>query len=379
VVRQNAEDKVAGMLNYLKGTQKDNPGRLIAVTGCFVDSNIDLLKKKYPHVNAFFKAGDFDAFFEWFVQNHPEEERQDRSLKQTRKIAECCALVPIIQGCNNFCSYCIVPYRRGREISRPIDSIMDEITKLVRGGIKDVTLVGQNVNSYGHDLPDSSDLGDLLLEVHKIKGLQRIRFLTNHPKDMADKLLDTMGALPKVCRQVNLPLQAGNNEILAAMNRHYTGEHYLKLTTKIKNRIPDISLSTDIIVGFPGETDLQFADTMDMVRKIRFDAVHSAMYSTRPGTEAARKFKDDISPEVKKYRLMELEKLQAAIASENNQAMTGLIFDVLVEGKKNLKWYGRTKSNKLVFFKSEADQLNRIVDVKIISASAWSLQGEAVE
>jgi tRNA-2-methylthio-N6-dimethylallyladenosine synthase len=374
VVRQSAEDKVSGMLNYLKGTQKENPGRQIAVTGCFVDSNTDILKKKYPHVSGFFKAGDYDSFAAWF-----EERRDDNSrafTEPSRKTSECCALVPIIQGCNNFCTYCIVPYRRGREISRSPEEIFEEIEGLVSGGIKEVTLVGQNVNSYGHDLKHKSDLSDLLVDLNKLQELLRIRFLTNHPKDMADKLIGTMTSLDKVCRQVNLPLQAGSNAVLASMNRHYTRDHYLSLTEQIKSSIPDISLSTDIIVGFPGETDHQFEETLDMVRKIRFDAVHSAIYSNRPGTEAARILKDNIPPEVKKARFVELENLQAVIASENNAEIVGTTVEILVEGKKNSKWYGRTKSNKLVFFESAIDRLNRIENVKVVSASAWSLQAE---
>jgi tRNA-2-methylthio-N6-dimethylallyladenosine synthase len=377
VVRQGAEDKVAGMLNYLKGTQKLNPDREIAVTGCFVDSNTDLLKKKYPHISGFFKAGDFESFSKWFLANH--DVPTGGSPIQTKKTSDCCALIPIIQGCNNFCSYCIVPYRRGREISRPLRDVVAEASELVSGGIKEITLVGQNVNSYGQDLSVKSDLSDLLRELHDLPGLSRIRFLTNHPKDMADKLIETMASLDRVCRQVNLPLQAGSNAVLSAMNRRYTREHYLSLTGRIKAKIPDISLSTDIIVGFPGETDEQFEETLDMVRRIRFDTVHSAMYSTRPGTSASLNLKDDIPPEIKKSRLMQLENLQAIISSENNSLSIGTTEEVLVEGSKDSKWYGRTKSNKLVFFKSGADVLNRVVRLKVISASAWSLQAEPAE
>jgi len=372
VVRQSAEDKVIGMLNYLKGMHAINSDLKILVTGCFVDSNASVLYKKYPHVSGFFKAGDYNSISAWFKSEITELPETDIETN----ITGCCAIVPINQGCNNFCSYCIVPYRRGREISRPPDNIINEIRKIALLQIKEVTLVGQNVNSYGHDLENGWSLSRLLKEINDIEGLERIRFLTNHPKDMEIELINTISELNKVCKQINLPLQAGNNRVLEAMNRGYTREHYFKLIDSIKARIPDISLSTDIIVGFPGETREEFEDTLDALRQIRFDVVHAAMYSTRTGTPAAKKYIDDITPERKKERLFEIEKLQTDIAFEINSGLTGSTLEILIEGKKKNKWFGRTRSNKLVFIKSEKDIINKTVYAEITSATAWSLQAD---
>ncbi len=217
--------------------------------------------------------------------------------------------VPIMQGCNNFCSYCIVPYRRGRERSRPMEEIICEVKNLVRRGVKEVTLLGQNVDSYGHDLPGNPDLADLLYQLNPLDGLLRIRFLTNHPKDMKSKLIDAVAKLDKVCEQINLPVQAGDDEILKAMRRGYTVEHYRQLIAEIRTNIPDISLSTDVIVGFPGETEAQFQNTYNLLSEIRFDMVHVAAYSPRPGTLAAREMEDNVPPEIKKERLDKIEQL----------------------------------------------------------------------
>jgi tRNA-2-methylthio-N6-dimethylallyladenosine synthase len=257
-----------------------------------------------------------------------------------------------------------------------VTDVIREVEELVRGGTKEVTLLGQNVDSYGHDLAGHADLADLLKELNNIEGLVRIRFLTNHPKDISAKLVDAMASLSKVCEHLELPVQSGDNDILRAMRRGYTVERYRELVHTIRNRIPQISLSTDLIVGFPGETEEQFRHSFSLVEELRFDAVHVAAYSPRPGTIAWREYRDDIPVEVKKERLHKIEELQAAIASEINSQLQGQQVEVLVEGTKKGKWFGRTRSNKLVFFEDGGDWRGRLATVQIEKTSPWSLTGE---
>jgi len=373
VVRQSAEGKVLGMLGYLKGMKRQKSDLSILVTGCFVDSDIKQLEKSFPHVDLFFKPSDYIGLLNWaekqaivvpegIVCLHP---------RQSTKVS---AFIPIIQGCNNFCSYCIVPYRRGRERSRPIDEVVCEVTGLAGRGAKEVTLLGQNVNSYGHDLAAPSNLSDLLTALNDIFGLARIRFLTNHPKDMSQQLIQTIASLDKVCKHINLPLQAGNDDVLKAMRRGYTAEQYRQLVNNIRKYIPDVALSTDIIVGFPDESDEQFEQTLAMLEEILFDTVHVATYSPRSSTAAAREYEDNIPPGIKKERLYKVEEMQTKIAAAINSRLVGKTVEVLVEGKKGDKWYGRTRSNKLVFFESGDDCLGRLVYVTIIKTSPWALQ-----
>jgi tRNA-2-methylthio-N6-dimethylallyladenosine synthase len=325
-----------------------------------------------------FKPGDYSELVAWgqkqgipIEQNLPRQAHND-----VRTVASPCTLVPIIQGCDNFCSYCIVPYRRGREVSRPTEEIVCEARELAKRGTKEVTLVGQNVDSYGHDLPGRPDLADLLSELSSIDDLARIRFLTNHPKDMSRKLIETMASLDKVCEHLELPVQSGDNEILQAMRRGYTVERYRELVHTIRGKIPHISLSTDIIVGFPGETEEQFARSLSLVEEMRFDVVHVAAYSPRPGTIACREYQDNIPAEVKKGRLNKIEELQTVMASEINSQLQGKKVEVLVEGKKGGKWFGRSRSNKLVFFEDADDWPGQLVTVRIQKTSPWSLTGQ---
>jgi tRNA-2-methylthio-N6-dimethylallyladenosine synthase len=250
------------------------------------------------------------------------------------------------------------------------------VEKLVRQGIKEVTLLGQNVDSYGHDLPGYPDLADLLNELSSIDNLARIRFLTNHPKDMSLKLIETMASLSKVCEHLELPVQSGDNDILKTMRRGYTVERYRELVHTIRVKIPQISLSTDIIVGFPGETEEQFERSLSLVQEMRFDVVHLAAYSPRPGTIAWREYQDNIPAEVKRQRFNKIEEVQAAIASEINSQLQGKEMEVLVEGRKGGKWFGRTRSNKLVFFEDASDWLGQLAGIKIEKTSPWSLKGK---
>lgn len=376
VVRQHAEDKVLGNLGYWKGIKKLNPRLSLLVTGCFVNSRIEDLEKRFPHVDLFFKPGAYLDLLSWVQRQGTATAMEDIPPLPDQPAPA--TFVPIIQGCNNFCSYCIVPYRRGRERSRPMDEIVCEVTELVRRGVKEVTLLGQNVNSYGHDLPRHPDLADLLVELNQIGGLARVRFLTSHPKDMSPKLIEAIASLDKVCEHISLPLQSGDDDILKAMRRGYTAEQYCQLIATLRSAIPELSLSTDVIVGFPGETDDQFTHTLTLLTKLRFDTVHGAAYSPRPGTIAARKFTDDIPATTKKERLRKVEELQATIAQEINSRLVGKVKEVLVEGKQKGKWYGRTRSYKLVFFESRDHCLGQLVKVKISHASAWALQGHPV-
>jgi len=373
VVRQSAEGKVLGMLGYLKGMKSQKSDLSILVTGCFVDSDIKQLGKSFPHVDLFFKPSDYIGLLNW-AQKQAIVLPEGIACWPSSQSTKVSAFIPIIQGCNNFCSYCIVPYRRGRERSRPIDEVVRQVTGLAVRGAKEVTLLGQNVNSYGHDLPAPSDLGDLLTALNDVVGLARIRFLTNHPKDMSQRLIQAIVSLDKVCKHINLPLQAGNDDVLKAMRRGYTAEQYRQLVSNIRKYIPDVALSTDVIVGFPDESHEQFEQTLAILEEILFDTVHVATYSPRSGTTAAREYEDNISPDIKKARLYKVEEIQTKIAADINSRLTGKKVEVLVEGKKGDKWYGRTRSNKLVFFESGDDCLGRLIDVTISKTSPWALQ-----
>jgi len=372
VVRQSAEDKVLGTLGYVKGIKNYNPDLFVLVTGCFVNSNIQQLRRNFPHVDLFFKPGDYVKLAKWAERLGIVPPKTGLPLTKNTTV---CAFVPIIRGCDNFCSYCIVPYRRGREKSRPVKEIVCEVDRLVSCGTKEVTLLGQNVNSYGHDLPRKPDLSDLLNELNSIDGLVRIRFLTNHPKDMSQKLIKAIASLGKVCEHVSLPLQSGDDDILKAMNRGYTGEQYRQLIHTLRSDIPEIAISTDVIVGFPGESDEQFDHTLAVLEKIQFDTVHVATYSPRLGTIASREYRDDVPFEIKKERLNKVEALQAGIAGEINSGFQGTTVEILVDGKKREKWYGRTRGDKVAFFENSDDYLGQMVYVTITKTSPWALQG----
>ncbi|MDO8578235.1 MAG: tRNA (N6-isopentenyl adenosine(37)-C2)-methylthiotransferase MiaB [Dehalococcoidales bacterium] len=371
VVREHAENRVVNRLHLLRPLKNKLPNVTLALTGCMVDSNIDEMKKEFPHIDHFFKPGEIPSWLE-----EMEKAACDSECLGTTKPSSVCAFVPIIQGCDQFCTYCIVPYRRGRERSRPVAEIVVEAEELARSGIREITLVGQNVDAYGHDLPDKPDLAGLLEKLEKVDGLFRLRFLTNHPKDMSTRLIDAISRQDKVCEQVNLPVQAGSNDILSAMKRGYSAEQYRHLISEIRLKVPGIALSTDVIVGFPGETAERFEQTVDLLADLKFDAVHIAAYSPRKGTVAARQYTDDVTPAEKKRRLAIIEKMQTEIASGINAALSGRTVAVLVEGKEKDSWYGRTRTNKLVFISKFAGQPGDRVDVLIDRTGPWSLQGK---
>lgn len=372
-VRQSAENRVLGRLDSLKELKRLSPDTIVALAGCMVDSDVAQLKHRFPHVDLFLKPGQFNELLELAKARAPQV-----SNSFTTSAPPPTAFVTIIEGCNNFCSYCIVPYRRGREKSHPIAELRCQVESLVQRGVKEITLLGQNVDSYGHDLPDKPGLADLLQELNSIERLSRIRFLTSHPKDMSRKLIQAVASLEKVCEHINIPVQAGDDEILQTMGRGYTVEYFRELVQRIRHTIPGVALATDVIVGFPGETEEQFQRTIGLLSDLKFDTVHVAAYSPRAGTLAAKKFKDDVPSSEKKRRLQKVEELQSVVASEINARLLGQTVEVLVEGKKKGKWYGRTRTDKLVFFDDKSDWFGQLVNVKVEKTSPWALQGLAI-
>lgn len=375
VVRQSAESKVVNKLDNLRHLKKLCPGSALILTGCIVDSETDKLKHRFPHVDLFLQPQQWDVLEQW-AESGGLSPYEAETVPARAAVS---ALVPIVRGCNNFCSYCIVPYRRGRESSRTIEEVVCEVERLVGRGSREVTLLGQNVDSYGRDLPGRRDLADLLSELNQIGGLERIRFLTSHPKDMSEKLIRAIARLDKVCEHISLPVQAGDDEVLQAMGRGYTTKDYRRLVEQVRSVVPEIALSTDVIVGFPGETENQFHSTLDLLQDIRFDTVHVAAYSPRAGTLASERFEDDVPADEKKRRREMVEELQKGIAIEINAGLLGATVEVLVEGQKKDKWQGRTRTDKIAFFSDPADRLGQLVMVGIEKTSPWSLQGRAAD
>jgi tRNA-2-methylthio-N6-dimethylallyladenosine synthase len=283
-------------------------------------------------------------------------------------------------GCNNFCSYCIVPYTRGRERSRHPRDIIAELEQLAGEGCKEVTLLGQNVNSYGQGLEEGDDFADLLRRADKVEGLDRIRFTTSHPKDMSDKLIDTIAAGRSLCEHIHMPLQAGSNRVLQRMNRHYTRDHYLELVGRMRERIPKLSVTSDLIVGFPGETETDFLETLEMVEKVRFDAAFTFLYSIRTGTRAAL-LDEQVEQAVKKDRLLRLNQLQYSVAAELNQEREGTVQEVLVEGPSKTnedRLTARTRDNRIVIFTGSRDLIGKLINVRITKGKTFSLFAETV-
>ena len=371
IVRKSAEDKILNKLASLKALKGIHPDVLIVLTGCLIGSSSNELQQRFPYVDLMFKPQDWETLYDW-GERHGVKIPESPPRPTHPPVS---TFVAIIQGCNNFCSYCVVPYRRGREKSRSIQEIVCEVHELAEQGVREISLLGQNVDSYGHDLPNHPDLADLLTELNDIENIARIRFLTNHPKDMSHKLIKAVATLDKVCEHLNLPVQAGDDEILRAMRRNYTTEQYMRLVEQIRSNIPNVALSTDVIVGFPGETKEQFGRTADLLREIRFDSVHIAAYSPRPDTIASKELDDDVPPEEKKSRLERLEELQKDTATSINAQLQNKTVEVLVEGKEKGKWKGRTRSDKLVFFPDHTNCLGQLLLVNIEKTSPWALQG----
>jgi tRNA-2-methylthio-N6-dimethylallyladenosine synthase len=382
VVRQAAEDKVAGKLHSLARLKKQKPEMPLVLTGCMVTKQQEKLKETFPHVDLFFDPSDFGKL----EQVVPELNDLEDDLAQLPHYylpttdtgqTSVTAYIPIIYGCNFLCSYCIVPYRRGKETSRPVNDIVEEVRRLVDTGVREVTLLGQTVNAYGHDLDDDISLAKLLERIDAIPGLDRLRFLTSHPKYMGNDIIDAMAGLRSTCEHMNLPVQAGDNTVLKRMRRTYTRDMWLERIEYTRQRMPEATVATDIIVGFPGETEAQFMQTYDLLEQARCDKVHLAMYSPRPGTLSAR-WEDDVPHEEKFRRHQALEKLQERVCTELNSPRLGKEYEVLVEGKQRGRWTGRTRGNTLVHFDDERELTGKLVDVRITRTSPWFLMGEAI-
>ncbi|MCY3543273.1 MAG: tRNA (N6-isopentenyl adenosine(37)-C2)-methylthiotransferase MiaB, partial [Chloroflexi bacterium] len=374
VVRQSAEDRVVGMMTSLKPLKQRKQDKVLALMGCMVGPNTADLQKRFPYVDVFMQPQQFQPLIDLLGERMDLD--TDGCIGPLVARPDVATYIPIIHGCDKFCTFCIIPYRRGREVSRPVAEIVLEAEMLVKRGVKEVTLLGQNVDSYGHDLPEDNDLGDLLGAVNDVSGIERVRFLTSHPNDMSDHIIDSVAGLDKVCEHINLPFQAGDDKVLADMRRGYTNDEYRRLIDKIRERIPNVSLSTDVIVGFCGESDAQFDETLSLIEDIKFDKVHAAAYSNRPGTIAERKLVDDVPQDEKKLRLKAIEILQERIATEINAELLGRRFDVLVEGRKRGKWFGRNRNDKLVFINdgdTYSDLAGKMVNVKIDKTAPWSL------
>ncbi|NSW89960.1 MAG: tRNA (N6-isopentenyl adenosine(37)-C2)-methylthiotransferase MiaB [Firmicutes bacterium] len=390
-VRENAENKVYGHLGALKRIKHERPDTIIAVCGCMMQQGdvVDHIISKYRHVDLVFGTHNLYRFPELLYSLLKDRQvlvdvwNSEGSIIEGIPIVRkdgVKAWVTIMYGCNNFCSYCIVPYVRGRERSRSMDDIVNEVKALVIQGYKEITLLGQNVNSYGKDLNNKSSFAELLYRINEIDGLERIRFMTSHPKDLSDSLIYAMKDCTKVCEHLHLPLQAGSSRILKEMNRRYTKDQYLELVKKVKENIPGISITTDIIVGFPGETDEDFMDTIDVIKKVEFDTAYTFLYSKRKGTPAAER--DDQVPEnIKKKRFDLLVEIQNRISRKINNSLVNQTVEILVEGpsKTNQEMYtGRTRTNKIVNFSGNKALVGNIVKVKINKALTWYLEGEVV-
>ena len=378
VVRQQAEDKVVGNLTWMKPWRSEDPDRVVALMGCMVGSKTDELSRRFPFVDLFMPPQQYGPLLELVGERVGLDwEGCVGSLAPAQPDVTC--YVPIIHGCDLMCTFCIIPYRRGRQVSRPVDELVDEVQLLVDRGVKEVTVLGQTVDAYGLDLPGKPDLGYLLAQLNDVAGLERIRFLTSHPSFFTDEIIHAVADLPKVCEHINLPVQAGDDEVLKAMRRPYTRQEFKDLVGRIRDIVPHSSLATDIIVGFPGETGEQFQRTVELIAELRPDKVHCAAYSPRPGTIAGRMMEDGVSKEEKTRRRVQLEDLQQGILTEINSALLGQEVDILVEGRRDGKWHGRTRTDKLVFFQSEDEYLGQLVNLNITKTGPWSLQGELVQ
>ncbi|MEX0683783.1 MAG: tRNA (N6-isopentenyl adenosine(37)-C2)-methylthiotransferase MiaB [Dehalococcoidia bacterium] len=383
VVRQKAEDRAIGYMSKLRKLKASRDGMQIAVMGCMVGPRTEDLRSRFPFVDVWARPQNFDVIIRQLM---PEDDLGGEFWPDTFPEPKGpTAFVPIIHGCNKFCTYCIVPYRRGREKSRTIADITREVASLASRGVREVTLLGQTVEAYGKDLPEMDessrrpDLADLFESVSAIPAIARIRFLTSYPRDMTDRIIRSVGELPKVCEHFNIPVQAGDNEVLARMRRGYEIEEFLACVAKIREHVPDASISTDVIVGFCGETEAQFQCTLDVLEQVRFDKVHVAAYSPRPGTFAWRQIEDDVPQDEKMRRLHAVEALQERIATEINAPLLGTPQEVLVEGEESGTFTGRNRRNKLVHFHADPrPAIGDLVRVHILKTTPWSLQGELI-
>lgn len=389
-VRHSAENKVYGKLGEYVKLKRQKPELIVAFGGCMAQLPEVVAKVQRLGVDVVFgthNLHELPHLINEYRQHHQKVVRvwpghtgviEDLPSHRKEGIG---AFVNIMYGCNNFCSYCIVPYTRGRERSRHPRDIIREVEQLAKEGFREVTFLGQNVNSYGQGLSDPYSFADLLRWADQIEGIARIRFTTSHPKDMSEQLMDAIAEGDKICEHIHVPLQAGSDRILKAMNRGYTRDHYLQLAHKMRERIPGVAITSDLIVGFPGETEEDFEATLDMVRQVRFDAAFTFMYSIRSGTRAAT-MPGQVDPTIKKDRLLRLNELQYGIALDLNRSLEGKVEEVLVEGPSKTNpdnLTGRTRNNRIVLFKGSDQLIGRLVQVKITTGKTFSLFGQLQE
>ena len=390
-VRENANLKVYGHLGYMSNAKKKNPDMIVCLFGCMMQEEtvVEKIKKSYRFVDLVFGTHNIYKFAELLFNSVSQKKMVVDILPDADRVVEDLPIerkysfksgVNIMFGCNNFCTYCIVPYVRGRERSRKPEDIIAEIKRLVADGVVEVMLLGQNVNSYGKNLEDKLTFAQLLQQIEQIEGLERIRFMTSHPKDLSDELIDVMAASKKICRHIHLPVQSGSTKVLKEMNRVYTKEDYLSLVDRIKAKLPDVSLTTDIIVGFPGETEEDFLETLDVVRKVQYDSAFTFIYSKRTGTKAAS-MENQIDEVTVKNRFDRLLKEVQDIAVNNSHRLVGGTYDVLVEDvNESVEGYmtGRLSNNMLVHFPGDKDLIGKIVNVKLVESKGFYYSGEIV-
>ena len=388
VVRQQAEDKAIGRVTSLKPLKEQNPNITINLMGCLVGvKGQDRLRRQLPFVDVFSPPSDPGPLVAHLTQHNSRfielKETEQRfavmdgelQLPEAERGSLVAAHVPVVYGCSHACTFCIIPYRRGAERSRPLGEIVGEVRSLAAQGVKEVTLLGQIVDRYGKDVPDGPTLPDLLRKVHEVEGIERIRFLTSHPNWMTDELLETVAELRKVMPHIEVPIQAGDDQVLKKMKRGYTVEDYRRLIARIRQIIPNAAIATDVILGFPGETEQQFQSTHDLLAELKLDIVHVARYSARQGTVAARRLVDDVPEEEKMRRLKAVEALQEPILAEINARYLGEKVKVLFEEEVRGRWKGRTETNKLVFVQSDRDLRGQVMPVRITWTGPWSMQG----
>lgn len=391
-VRENANMKIYGRLGYLSKIKEKNPEMIIGLCGCMMQEKhvVDKLNKSYKFVDIIFGTHNIfllaELLYERLLNNHKVEDVWDgtteivEELPTVRKYSFKSG-VNIMYGCNNFCSYCIVPYVRGRERSRNPEDIIKEIEELVSNGVVEIMLLGQNVNSYGKTLDNPISFAKLLERIEKVDGLKRIRFMTSHPKDLSDELIKVMARSKKICKQMHLPLQSGSSRLLKIMNRHYDKEQYLTLVEKLRNAIPDIGLTTDIIVGFPGETEEDFLDTIDVVKKAQYDSAFTFIYSKRSGTPAAE-MEDQVPDDVVKDRFNRLLEVVNEISNNKTALLANTVQEVLVEEEnKKIEGYvtGRLSNNSVVHLKGSTDLIGQVVNVELKEAKGFYYMGEIVK
>lgn len=376
-VRQHAEDRAYSKLGRIRQLKQERPGLKVVLMGCMVGLKTDDLRKRFPQVDVFARPQEFEPILE-LVQG-PHEDLGGEFWPTTYAIPEGpAAFVPVVHGCNKFCTYCIVPYRRGREKSRPLDEIVREAAYLSDHGVREVTLLGQTVEAYGHDLPGQPDLGDLMRELSALDRLQRIRFLTSYPRDMTHRILAAVAELPKVMECFSLPVQSGSDAVLESMRRGYTRAEYLAKIAELRALMPGAGITTDVIVGYPGETVSDFEATCDLLEEVRFHKVHVAAYSPRPGTIAWRKLPDDVPSDVKAARLHRVEAIEARISQEIHDRYVGTVQEVLVEGVRGEQPFGRTRTGVLVHLDTPA-RTGAMADVRIEHAGPWALRGAVAD